>query len=165
MSDNKISIKSMVSATVGVNLREVNRRFQWPRKGAVVKVDKDVFDVMMYDIGFNNMLKHGVLFITDMDVKKEMGLEPEDAVAPVNLIELSDEYIKRMVTVMPANEFKAALRKLTDNQKREIASYMVEHGSTLSMERMDIMKQMSGIDVVRAIELKKANEEPAQKEG
>jgi hypothetical protein len=42
---------------------------------------------------------------------------------------------------------------------------MVEHGSTLSMERMDIMKQMSGIDVVRAIELKKANEEPAQKEG
>jgi hypothetical protein len=66
---------------------------------------------------------------------------------------------------MPANEFKAALRKLTDNQKREIASYMVEHGSTLSLERMDIMKQMSGIDVVRAIELKKANEEPAKKEG
>jgi hypothetical protein len=101
MSDNKISIKSMVSATVGVNLREINRRFQWPRKGAVVKVDKDIFDVMMYDIGFNNMLKHGVLFIMDMDVKKEMGLEPEDATEPVTLIGLSDEYIKRMVLLCP----------------------------------------------------------------
>lgn len=160
MADNKIAIKSMINAQVGVNLREINRRFNWPRKGAVVKVSRDDFDVMFYDIGFTNMVKAGVLFIEDMELKKEIGLEPEDANAPVNLIELSDNYIKRLVTVMPINEFKTVIKGLSDAQHHEIAAYMVQNNSILSIDRINAMKEITGIDVMQGIRMKNANDEP-----
>ena len=42
------------------------------------------------------MLKAGVLFIDDLEFKKELGLEPEDAVEPVNVILLEDKFIERL---------------------------------------------------------------------
>lgn len=164
--EDKVTIKSMVNAQVSVNLREINRRFFWPRKGAVVKVKKEDFEVMSYDPGFERMVKTGILFIQEMDVKKELGLEPEDATAPVNYIELTDSFIQRILTVMPIVEFKGQLSKLSEAQRREVATYMVNHSGNLSVDRFNAMKEITGIDVMNAIKLKQQNEEPdPKKEG
>lgn len=164
--EDKICIKSMIAGRVYVNLPTIQRRFEWNRRGAIVKVNRDIFDVMSYDNGFTNMVKYGILFIEDMEVKKEMGLEPEDATEPVNLIELTEQRIKRMISVMPIPEFKGELKKLSEVQQREVANYMVNNNGSITMDRLQAMKDVCGIDVAQAIRMKQANEEKVDtKEG
>ena len=51
------------------------------------------------------MIDSGMLYIEDMAVKKELGLEPEDAKEPVNIIVLSDKEMRHYIT-MPLAQFK-----------------------------------------------------------
>ena len=148
----KVKITSMVIGTVGVQIPELHFNRTWAQKGASVLVDKDILPEMMYDPGFANMINDGTLYIEDLEVKKELALEPEEATEPVNIIVLDDKDRQKYWTVLTYSVFKERVKKLPHAQVVELANYAVQH-RLMDADKCRFIKQISGIDVINAIRL------------
>lgn len=150
--NDKVYVTSMVSGTVKA------MRKTWPRKGTKLPVEKDLLREAIYEPGVEYMLKTGILYIDDMDFKIELGLEAEDTKTPTNIIALDDKYMNRIMKLMPIQEMRAAVSKLSENQKRELVDYASSQND-VSMDRLGVLKELTGIDVLKVIELKRQKEE------
>jgi hypothetical protein len=53
---------------------------------------------------------------------------------------------------------KAAIGKMSDNQKKELLDFAVEQND-IQLDRLNVLKELTGIDVVKVIELKRQKEE------
>lgn len=156
--NDKIYVKSMINGIVNISLPDLRFRKEWPRRGTRLPIDKNVLAEAIYDPGVENMLREGVLFIEDMNFKKEMGLEPQDATAPVNIIELDEKLCARVVRLMPISELKNLLSKLSATQKQSLADYAINHYTELAFDRVEILSEACGIDILRAVQLKQQME-------
>ena len=158
--DEKVLVTSMVKHSVGITLPQngymVEKR--WPQKGAKVLIDKESLREGIYLPGVEYMFKTGILYIEDMDFKIELGLEAEDTKTPTNIIALDDKYMNRIMKLMPMQEMRAAVGKLSENQKRELVDYASSQND-VSMDRLGVLKELTGIDVLKVIELKRQKEE------
>jgi hypothetical protein len=93
-----------------------------------------------------------------MDFKIELGLEEEGTKAPTNVIPMDEKYMSRVLKLMPIAEMKKAIGAMNDNQKRELIDFASEQND-ISFDRMDVIKKLTGIDVVKVIELKRSKGE------
>ena len=116
MEKEMVTVVSTVNGLVGIYLPDLRFKKEWARKGQKQKIDKDLLQDIMYDPGSEYMFRTGMLYIEDMDIKKEIGLEPEDATEPVNIIVLDEKQLNRYLTVMPLHEFKENVKKLSIEQ-------------------------------------------------
>ena len=85
MSDKRVKVKSLVKGIVGIKSQDLRVNLTWNKRGAVRNVDFDTLRDLIYEEGVEYMFKEGILGIDDMDTKKELGLEPEDAVEPMKM--------------------------------------------------------------------------------
>lgn len=150
--DKKVKVKSLVSQRVVLSLPELRLRRVWEKKGAVVLIPYEQLEEAMYSPGVENMFKEGILGIDDMEIKIALGLEEEGATEPTNIIILSDQELKRYLTVMPAFEFKEKVKDLPRQQIMELANYAITN-EIANFEKSEILKQYTGIDVISAIKL------------
>lgn len=150
--NDKVYVTSMVGGLVKC------MRKTWPRKGTKLPIEKDLLREAIYEPGVEFMFKNGILYIDDMDFKIELGLEEEGTKTPTNIIALDEKYMNRIMRLMPLAEMRTTVVKLTDNQKRELIDYASEQND-LSMDRLNILKELTGIDVLKVIELKRQKEE------
>ena len=111
-----VKITSKHSGPILVKIPDLNFRREWMDRGSSVMVDSEKLEEMMYDQGFRYMIESGMLYIEDLQVKKDLGLEPEDATKPVNLVPLEESQMRRAMTVLPLNEFKVFIKTLTYEQ-------------------------------------------------
>lgn len=155
---DKVKVISTLKNRVTVDVPDIRFSRTWPTAGASVNIDKDTLEELMYDAGFANMVKMGILFIEDMEFKKEMGLEPEDATEPVNLILLNDKEKRYYLTGLSLVGFKDKLKKLSKNQIEELADYAIQN-KLVDIEKCKVIKEACGRDVVRAIQLLEADKE------
>lgn len=155
---DKVKVISTLKNRVTVNVPEIRFSRTWPTAGASINIDKDTLEQLMYDTGFANMVKMGILFIEDMEFKKEIGLEPEDATEPVNLILLNDKEKKYYLGELSLVGFKDKLKKLSKNQIEELADYAIQN-KLVDIEKCKVIKEACGRDVVRAIQLLEADKE------
>lgn len=155
---SRVKIINMVDHIVHVGSDELRFNRTWPRKDAVVMVDSELLNELMYDPGFEYMIRTGILYIEDMDVKKELGLEPEDATEPENIIVLNDAQRKDMMIKIPVKEFDEKVHKLGKEQQKALVDYAIEHRYG-DFEKSKILKELTGRDVVKAIQLAIQNEE------
>lgn len=155
----KVTLTNMCKHEITVSFPELHIIRHFPSKGATVKFDRDTFMEMVYDPGLMYMLENGMLFLDDMEIKKELGLEPEDATEPENIIVITDKDIKRYLTVMPIGEFKKAIKKLKKEQIDSVIDYAIEN-EIVDMERCDILKKMTGRNIIKAIQFNRDNKEP-----
>ncbi len=155
-TSNRIEVISTVKGNVGIDVPDLRLKRDWPRKGAKVKIDRDVLLEAMYYPGVEYMFQHGMLYTEDMDFKKAAGLEPEDATEPTNVIVLDDKQKKRYLTVAPVADLKEILKKLSLEQRSELANYAIEN-QYADLERSEIIKKACGIDVVKSIALEREN--------
>lgn len=156
--NDKVNVTSMVSGRIGLVLPHMHINKVWPKKGTKLPVDKDLLREAIYEPGVEYMFKQGILYIDDMDFKIELGLEAEGTKEPTEVIPMDEKYLNRVLKLMPISEMKMVIQKMNDNQKRE----MIEYASGLNdiqFDRMDAIKQITGIDVVKVIELKRSKEE------
>ena len=109
----KVKVVSTVKSRMGVKVPEMRFSRQWLKKGSAVMIDRDILEELMYDSGFKYMIDSGMLYIEDMAVKKELGLEPEDAKEPVNIIVLSDKEMRHYMVTMPLAQFKEKVAELS----------------------------------------------------
>lgn len=156
--NDKVIVKSMSTGKIVIDLPDLRFKREWPKKYSKVSVDAEVLKEALYDPGVEYMINNGLLFIEDMDFKKEVGLEPEDAKEPVNIVPLDEKLMQRILKLMPISQVGEELKKLNVEQRRMLVTYAIEN-EMISMDRVDIIKEICGVDLLKAISLKKANEE------
>ena len=111
------------------------------------------------------MIDRGILYIEDMKDKIDLGLEPEGAEEPENIIVLKDNQIKELLTTTPFIVFKKEIEKLTQTQVREIVNYAIVN-ELVDVNKVSYLKDLTGLDIMKSIsinhDIKKAEEEEAK---
>lgn len=154
----KIRVISKHQGPISVNISDLRFKREWPNNGASVLIEKETLEEMMYDSGFKYMIDTGMLYIEDLEVKKELGLEPEDATEPVNIIVLNDNDMKRMMTAMPQFEFDAKLKTLNYEQMLALADFAIKN-ELGDFGKCDAIKKACGKDILTAIKLNREDKE------
>ncbi len=160
--ENKVKIKSLVTGGVTIIAPELRLRRTWEKKGAVKTIDFDVLEEAMYKPGIEYMFREGILGIEDMDVKIKLGLEPEGAVEPENIIVLDDAQRERYLKFLPLAEFKIKIQELPKEQVIELCNYAIEN-QLVDLKKDEILQKITGMDIVNTIRLN--NAEVEAKEG
>ncbi len=163
MENKKVKVTSLVNGMIGVKLPDLKLNLNWDRKGQVRLVDFDVLQEAMFDYGTEYMFKQGMLGIDDMEVKIALGLEPEGATEPQLIKTLNEDQMKRMMTAMPVFEFKEEIKTYPREQILNLVDYAVEHEYS-DIKKCDILKEITGIDIISAIRLNREDKEPVKGE-
>lgn len=156
--ESKVKVTNLISSRVNISIPESNVRYIWEKRGAVRTIPLEKLEEIIYNPGVEALFSQGILGIEDMDVKKRLGLEPEDAEEPVNIITLTDTQRKRYLTVMPLHEFKENIKKLPMDQIRELAQYAIEN-EIMNFDKAEVIKKMVGTDIIATIQLNKTDQE------
>lgn len=157
MSD-KIKVISAIDRRCGIDNADLHISRRWPGRGSVVTFDKEQIEELMFDPAFANMVNEGMLYIDDMEVKKEIGVEPEDATKPT-IIYLSDKELERFWKNMPISQFKLETKNLTKSQLTSLARYAMSHGNDGSIEKANYLTEISGFQILKGIENNKSTKE------
>lgn len=154
----KVKVVSTVKSKLGVRVPEMRFSRQWLKKGSSVLIEKDTLEELMYDSGFKYMIDSGMLYIEDMEIKKELGLEPEDAKEPTNIIILSDKDMRHYMVTMPLTTFKEKVPELKYEQLQTLVDFAIENRLG-DIDKSNFIKQLCGKDIVRAIQLNDLDKE------
>lgn len=154
--DTKVKVVSTVLGSVTVMLPNLNWVRVWPKKGSAVMIPYSVLEEGLFDIGFGNMLRAGDLYIEDMAVKKELGLEPDDAKEPENIIILNENKMIYLLKTASLEVLKETLGKVSLEQANNLADYAIEHQLN-DFEKAEIIKERTGRDITKSILLERAN--------
>ena len=157
---DKVKVISTVKNKVVVTSADLHFSRTWQKAGAVVTIPRETLDELMYDIGFANMIKEGILYIEDMEVKKDLGIEPEDAEEPVNVILLTDKEKKYYLTELSLVGFKDKLSKLSRNQIEELADFAIKN-KLVDIDKCKLIEEKCCRKVLRAVELLEQDQEEA----
>ena len=152
--NEKVIVTSMVGGNVGLTLPHLRVNKTWPKKGTKLPIEKDVLREAIYEPGVEYMFKNGILYIEDMDFKIELGLEEEGAKTPTAVVPVDEKYLDRLLKRMPVAEMKLTLKKMNDNQVREMVDYASEQND-IQLDRLSAIKEITGIDLFKVIELKR----------
>ncbi len=158
MENKKVMVKSEAHSPIGINLPELKLKRTWEKRGAVKPIPFDALQEAMYDPGVEYMFKNGMLSIDDMEVKIQLGLEEEGTTQPTNIIVLSDSEMQRYLKVLPFNEFKMNVSKLSKEQVNNLVDYAIQHELT-DMDKCEYLKERTEIDIIKAIQLNRQAKE------
>jgi hypothetical protein len=156
--NDKVIVTSMVNGLISINRPEHRLVKVWPKKGTKLPVEKDALREAIYEPGVEYMFKNGMLYIDDMAFKIELGLEEEGTEEPTAIVPVDEKYLERVLKRMPLAEMKAAIRAMNDEQKHEMLDYASEQDD-IKMDRIYAIKEITGADLFKVIELKKQREE------
>lgn len=156
--EEKINVICTVNHKVSVFVPSIPFRREWIGKGAAQKVDSETLEQLMYDPGTRYMFDTGMLYIEEMEAKKELGLEPEDAAEPVNIIILSDKQKRECLIKYSYKQFCETVDKLSREQVIELAHYAITN-RLMDFDRDEYIKEKCGIDIISAIRLENQNKE------
>ena len=160
----KVKVRNLTSNRVILSAPELRLRRVWEKKNAVNIIPFEQLEEAIYMPGVESLFSNGTLGIMDkdnndakhptmaMDIKKALGLEPDDAEEPQNIIILNDEQRQRYLTVMPVFEFREKIKELPSDQIMELAHYAIEH-KIMDFDKSDIIKTYTDVDVISAIKL------------
>ena len=158
--ENMVNIKSTVKALVSINVPTLNLRRSWPKKGAIQKIPFDVLEQAYFEPGVEYLFKTGVLYIEDMEVKRALGLEDPETEVPTAIIDLTDDYMKKLLTATPLKDFREEVEKLSHEQIKELVQFAVEIGVT-DFHRCKFLQEKTGFDVMKAAIARKEEAETA----
>jgi len=155
---SKVNIVNTINGSVFVEVREIPFRHDWVAQGAKFAVEHEVLEQLMYDKGFKYMIDTGMLYIEDMEEKKALGIEPEEATEPVNIIVLTDKERRRYMVNLSLDEFRDKVRKLSYEQVVQLADYAVAN-RLADFDKAEFLKEICGRDIIQAIRLSAQNKE------
>ena len=157
MSD-KVKIISSFDGRCGIDNSDLHISRRWPARGASVMLDKSIVEELMYDDDFKNMIEDGTLYIEDMEFKKEIGLEPQEATEPT-IIFLDDKQLNRYWKVMSLPQFKTEIKKLTKAQLQSLADYAIKHGEDGNIQKANYLTEITGRNILKGIDFQNSVKE------
>lgn len=156
--DKKVKIKNTTNGRIGINIPDLKLSRIWEKKNVIKYIDFDDLEQALYDSGVEYMIRQGMLEIEDMEVKIALGLEEEGTTTPVNIIVLSEKEMERYLKVLPIVDFKKKVADLPKEQIYNLLDYAIEK-EIIQLDKNDILKQITGTDVMEAIKLKRQAQE------
>ena len=158
MENRKVIIENMTNSRVGIDIPELRLMRIWEKKGVKKPVDFDVLKEAIYNEGVEYMFKTGILYINEMEDKIALGLEPEGATKPENIIILTDDEKKEWMSSKKQSwELKAMLEKLSYEGKKDFCDFVIEN-ELIDGKKATVIKEVCGVDTIRSIQMKQANE-------
>ena len=152
--NDKVMVTSMVGGTISAASLEHR---VWNKKGQKLPVSKDVLREAFYEPGIEYMFKKGILYIDDMEMKIELGLEAPGTTAPTEVLPVDDKYLNRVLKLMPISEMKAAIDKMSIVQKQELVDYASKQND-IQLDRLAIVSDKCNVDILKTIELNRQKE-------
>lgn len=162
MEKQKVKVVSTVKATVAINIPDLFLKREWRQKGATNYIEMDKLEQAMWDPGVEYLFKSGTLYIEDMKHKIAVGLEEEGTEVPKNVIVLTDQQKKRLLTLAPKHELVDMLKKISHEQKLALTHFAIDNSIT-DLDRCDLLRKETGIDVVKTVIMNRENADVAQK--
>lgn len=151
MADTRrVKVVNMVNKTVGVRHPEFGVNLRWNAKGQPLMINYDILEQLLWNDGFRKMIDRGILYIDNMQDKIDLGLEPEGATEPENILVLKESKMKELLTTIPFVVFKKELQKYNLTQIRELVNYAIAH-EIIDMDKATYLKDITGLDIVRAV--------------
>lgn len=154
----KVNVTSTTIGEVSVFQPSIPFRASWPSKGSTRAIEEEIIEQLLYTPGFKYMIDTGMLYIEDMEAKKKLGIEPEDAAEPVNVIVLSDVDKNKYMRVYPIEKFKTEVKKLSREQLIDLADYAIEN-KIADFEKSEALEKLCGKNIIRGIQLARQNKE------
>ena len=153
-----IKIRSITDTSVSLYDPTIPVRKSFDKKGAMAIIEKDKLIQMYFNSELEAALRAGLLVIDDKDFLVEVGyiLDKDE---PVNQVDMDANFMKRCVGVMPLNEFAANIKKMSKHQIEELAEYAIQNHQEVRMDKIDLLSKVSGKNILKAIELLKADME------
>lgn len=151
MENKKVMVISNTVGSVSINVPSLHFRRVWERMGAKKPVDLDVLKEIIYDPGVEKMFRLGILYIEDMDVKKELELEPQDAKAPVNIVMLSEAEKINLLKDVNFDTFKKKCANLSQQELENLVDFAIER-ELVNMDKCRFLKLKTGRDIIKTIE-------------
>ena len=158
MTNDKVIVTSMIGGTVGITIPHLLFSKTWPKKGSKLPIDKEILRQAIYEPGVEYMFKNGILYMDDMAFKIELGLEEEGTVSPKNIVPIDEKFLERLLKKMPVYEMKQHLKTMNDTHLRELIDYASSQND-IQLDRLSAIKDITGIDLFKVIELKRMKEE------
>ena len=158
MNKNKVVVKNMTNSPVTIMSQMMSFNRELAPKGAEIGIDKETFEQLMYEPGIRYMIESGILYIEDMETKKELGIEPEDAEEPVNIIVLTDKQRRQYMVNLSMKAFKEKVDQLSYEQVEELADYAITN-KLMDFDKCEYMREKCGRDIITAIRLSNQNKE------
>ena len=152
--NDKVMVTSMVGGTVSASSLEHR---VWNKKGQKLPVSKDVLREAIYEPGVEYMFKKGILYIDDMELKIELGLEAPGTETPTEVLPVDDKYLNRVLKLMPVSEMKSTIDKMSIVQKQELIDYASKQND-IQLDRLAIVSEKCGVDILKTIELNRQKE-------
>lgn len=152
--NDKVMVTSMVGGTISAASLEHR---VWNKKGQKLPVSKDVLREAIYEPGIEYMFKKGILYIDDMEMKIELGLEAPGTTTPTEVLPVDDKYLNRVLKLMPIPEMKAAIDKMSIVQKQELVDYASKQND-IQLDRLAIVSDKCNVDILKTIELNRQKE-------
>jgi len=156
MRENMIVVESCVDRTLVVYTPTVNKT--WLKKGQKLYVDRDAMEQAYYEPSTEYLFRQGLLTTDDRTFLEDVGLMEAGADTPI-VVKLDENKLKRMIGPMPLSEFKTEVKKLTPAQIEELGDYAIEHYTDLKNDRVDMLSQLMGKDILKTISNIKAAKE------
>ena len=155
--NDKVIVTSMVGGNIGITLPHIRFNKTWPRKGTKLTIEKDILREAIYEPGVEYLFRQGILYIDDLSFKIELGLEPEGAEAPTH-VAVDEKYMTRVLKVMPIGEMKKAISEMNEIQRQEFVDFASSQND-ISLERIKVVDQVTGANILKIIELRRLKEE------
>lgn len=154
----KVKVISLNKGEVYITEPDLRIRWFWPKKGAIVQVNKEDLMDALYRPGVEAMFTQGILYIEDMQDKIDLGLEEEGTVEPTKVIPLTDKDKEALLKYKPLAEFKALLKDYSADQIQEIFMYAVDN-ELVDYQKCEYFKKQYGYDIITAIRNKTSAKE------
>lgn len=158
METRMVRLRNTTAKTVTVFSPAYNIKRTFPGKGAVQMLPYDAVEQLLWDNGFQYMIKTGQLYIDDMQTKIDLGLESPDAKVPTNIKVLTPEQILTLLKVRSVEEFKKEVSTISVEQCNEIVKYAVEN-NLIDNDKVNYLKERTGKDVIAMIARKRLEAE------
>ena len=158
METRMVKLRNTTAQTVTIYSPAYNVKRTFPGKGAVQVLPFDTVEQLLWDNGFQYMIKTGMLYIDDMQTKIDLGLENPDAKVPTNIKVLTPEQILTLLKVRTVEEFKKEVSTISVEQCNEIVKYAVEN-NLVDNDKVNYLKERTGKDVIAMIARKRLEAE------
>ena len=160
MENNRVQVRSAVNGTVVLSNTDLRFRREWSKKGQVNTIPLEILQDMIYEDGTLSLFKDGMLEIPDQETRIELGLE-ERGVEPEKH-SLTNNQMLGALYGTPADIAKA-INTLPNAQIDDFVSLAVEKEVT-DMAKVDIIKKMTGKDVLALVKFNRQIKEPDKTE-
>lgn len=151
MADRKVTVKNMSSATVSINIPNLNFTRELKGENAKTNIPFDTLYEGLSDPGIMVLFDEGFLYIEDKQDRIDLGLEFEDESEPQGAKVMDSKSILEILERNEPMEIRTTLENLALEQRKKFAQVAIQN-KIYNPGLAKFIMDYTGIDLLEAIQ-------------